>query len=257
MSLGKRALGKGLDALIPKQVQTVENKEFIYIDTSSITPNPYQPRQSMDPVELAELSQSIKEKGFLQPVVVRRVASGYELVAGGRRIEAAKLAGLERIPAVLKELDDKESFVLAIVENLQRKDLDAVEEATAFKRLLEEFEFSLDDIARFVSKDKSTIANTMRLLRLPVEARRALQKGLISRSQARTILSLNSETEQVRLLHEILSGGMTVREIERRTKEVSGKKKAILLSPRWKVRCRPRLEQRFECLIKRTIQVRS
>ena len=221
----KRALGKGLDALIPKKTEGISSRELMQIPVGEIIPNRRQPRQNMDSQELNQLSLSIKEKGLLQPVVVRKIDTGYELVAGGRRFEAAKLAGLKFVPALVKELDDKESFVLAIVENLQRSDLNPMEEALAFKRLMDEFNYSLDDIARFVSKDKTTVANALRLIKLPVEVRRALEKGLISRSQARTILSLAAETEQVRMLHEILSGGVTVREIERRAQEMAPRKK--------------------------------
>jgi ParB family chromosome partitioning protein len=218
----RRGLGKGLEALIPKKIisEVQGGKEKLFeIPLGQIKTNPYQPRHEMDQGELRELSNSIKENGFIQPLLVRTIREGeYELVAGGRRLEAAQMLGLATVPAMVKEVSDKESFVLAIVENLQRKDLNAIEEAEAFKRLMEEFAMNLDDIARFVGKDKTTVANGLRLLKLPVEIRRALQKGLISRSQARTILGLPTDIEQVKLFHEILSGPMTVREIEARAK---------------------------------------
>jgi len=228
----RRALGKGLEALIPKKIEAVleaPKAGLAEIPVDQIKTNPYQPRQEMDQQELRELSNSIKENGFIQPLVVRKLAENeYELVAGGRRYEAARLLKLEKVPVVVKEVSDKESFVLAIVENLQRKDLNAIEEAEAFKRLMDEFTMNLDDIARFVGKDKTTVANSLRLLKLPVEIRRALQKGLISRSQARTILGLPTDIEQVKLFQELLSGPITVREIEQRAKEAkiaAGKKK--------------------------------
>jgi len=183
-----------------------------------VMPNRYQPRQDMDEQELRELSQSLKENGFIQPLLVRKAGENYELVAGGRRLEAAKMAGFTHVPVIVKEVSDKDSLVLAIVENLQRKDLNAIEEAQAFKRLMDDFSFSLDDLSRFVSKDKTTVANTLRLLKLPLEVRRGLQKGLISRSQARTILGLPTDIEQVKLFHELLNGPITVRDIEARTK---------------------------------------
>ncbi len=220
----RKVLGKGLEALIPKRAPGDPAPELCMLEVGAIRPNPYQPRQEMDPAELAELGRSLKEKGFLQPVVVRQTDQGYELIAGGRRLEAARLAGLTQVPAMVKELDEKESFVCAIVENLQRRDLNALEEAQAFHRLMEEFHFSLEDVARLVSKDKTTVANTLRLLKLPLEVKRALQKGLLSRSQARTILSLATETEQLRMLHEILAGGMTVRDLEARARRTKGKK---------------------------------
>ena len=226
----KRALGKGLDALIPKKSELIpianaDNE----IAIEQILPNRYQPRQDMDSQELRELADSLKENGFIQPLLVRKAGENYELVAGGRRFEAAKLAGFTRVPVVVRDLSDKDSLVLAIVENLQRKDLNAIEEAQAFKRLMDDFLFSLDDLARFVSKDKTTVANTLRLLKLPLEVRRGLQKGLISRSQARTILGLPTDIEQIKLFHELLNGPVTVREIEARTKAAkvaAGRKKA-------------------------------
>ena len=215
----KRALGKGLDALIPKKSEAMSvNNTDHEVAIEQIIPNRQQPRQEMDIQELRELSDSLKEVGFIQPLLVRKAGENYELVAGGRRLEAAKLAGFTHVPVVVKEISDKDSLVLAIVENLQRKDLNAIEEAQAFKRLMDDFSFSLDDLSRFVSKDKTTVANTLRLLKLPLEVRRGLQKGLISRSQARTILGLPTDIEQVKLFHELLNGPITVREIEARTK---------------------------------------
>jgi ParB family transcriptional regulator, chromosome partitioning protein len=219
----KRALGKGLDALIPKKSELVpiantENEVAI----GQILPNRHQPRQEMDTLELRELSESLKANGFIQPLLVRKAGDNYEVVAGGRRFEAAKLAGFTHVPVVVRELSDKDSLVLAIVENLQRKDLNAIEEAQAFKRLMDDFSFSLDDLARFISKDKTTVANTLRLLKLPLEVRRGLQKGLISRSQARTILGLPTDIEQIKLFHELLSSPITVREIEVRTRVAKG-----------------------------------
>jgi len=215
----KRALGKGLEALIPKKSEMISvNNTDHEVTIERVMPNRYQPRQDMDEQELRELSQSLKENGFIQPLLVRKAGENYELVAGGRRLEAAKMAGFTHVPVIVKEVSDKDSLVLAIVENLQRKDLNAIEEAQAFKRLMDDFSFSLDDLSRFVSKDKTTVANTLRLLKLPLEVRRGLQKGLISRSQARTILGLPTDIEQVKLFHELLNGPITVRDIEARTK---------------------------------------
>jgi ParB family chromosome partitioning protein len=134
--------------------------------------------------------------------------------------------GLNEIPTIIRELDDKDTFIFAITENLQRKDLNAIEEAEAFMRLIDEFEFTHDDIARFVGKDKTTVVNSLRLFKLPKEIKDALRKGLISRSQARTILALEREEDQQRLFHEILKGGLSVREIERKVQRVSKKKKS-------------------------------
>lgn len=225
----KRVLGKGLDALIPRRIPAQDTaKEFTYLPLHKIRPGKYQPRQEINETELSELSRSIKEKGMIQPIIARKVGEdSYEIVAGGRRFQAAKSLGLNEIPTIIRELDDKDTFIFAITENLQRKDLNALEEAEAFRRLIDEFEFTQDDIARFVGKDKTTIVNALRLFKLPKEIQEALKKGLISRSQARTILALEREDDQQKLFHEILKGGLSVREIERKVQRISKKKKSV------------------------------
>lgn len=223
----KRALGKGLDALIPKKTtQPIEKQEFVRLSLAQIKPSVWQPRQETGEKEMEELRQSIEQEGIIQPVIVRKLASGdFELVAGSRRYEAAKMLDMETIPAIIKELSDKDTFVLAIVENLQRKDLNPLEEAEAFKRLMHDFKFSLDDIARFVCKDKTTVANSLRLLKLPQQIRQALREGLLARTQARTILALPTVAAQLGLFREILDKSLSVRDIEKKTKGATRKKK--------------------------------
>ncbi|MDD5584070.1 MAG: ParB/RepB/Spo0J family partition protein, partial [Candidatus Omnitrophica bacterium] len=192
-----------------------------------IQPSRYQPRKDMEPAELEELTRSIKEKGFIQPILVRKVGQDtYEIVAGGRRYQAAKSLGLNEIPTIIKELDDKDTFVCAIVENLQRKDLNPMEEAGAFQRLTDEFEFTQDDIAKFVGKDKTTIVNALRLFKLPQDIQEALRNGRISRSQARTLLAVENREEQALLFRQILNEKLSVREIENRVRTASKKKRA-------------------------------
>jgi len=211
----KRVLGKGLDALIPKKATLPATpREFAYLSLEKLQPGKYQPRQDFNEKDLEELSQSIKEKGVIQPLVVRKASEDkYEVIAGERRYQAAVLLKLTQVPVIIKDIDDKEALTVAIIENLQRKDLNAIEEAQAFKRLMEEFEFTLDTVAKFVSKDKTTISNTLRLLKLPEEIKKALSRGLISRSQARAILGLANEEEQKKLFQQILAGPLPVREI--------------------------------------------
>ncbi|MFH1768444.1 MAG: ParB/RepB/Spo0J family partition protein [Candidatus Omnitrophota bacterium] len=223
----RRVLGKGLEALIPKRPQEETSfKEFAYLPVEQVRLGKYQPRQKIDDKELQELSKSIKEKGFIQPIVVRRVDDKtFEVVAGARRFHCAKLLGINKIPTLIRELDDKDTFMLAIAENLQREDLNPLEEALAFKRLIEEFGLTQDGIGKFLGKDKSSIANTLRLLKLPVDIQKALSQGVITRTQARTILSLEKESEQEKMFHQILQEGLSVREIERRVKRVSPKKR--------------------------------
>lgn len=223
----KRVLGKGLDALIPKKTAVVSpEKDFTYLPLGKIRLGKYQPRREIIGDELEELSQSIKEKGFIQPIVVRKIGDDeYEIIAGGRRYSAAKLLNLKEIPAMIKDLDDKDTLVVAIVENLQRKNLNPIEEAEAFKRLMWEFEFALEDIAKVVGKDKTTVANMLRLLKLPDEIKEALRKGILTCSQGRTILGAEKKEDQEKIFKMILNGGVSVRELERKVKKISAKKK--------------------------------
>ncbi len=224
----RKVLGRGLDALIPKKTAAMLPREFTHLPLSRVRPAKNQPRQEVSEKELGELTQSIKAKGFIQPIIARRSADGsYEVVAGERRYQAAKSLGLKEIPTIIKELDDKDAFILAIIENLQRQDLNPIDEARAFQRLIDEFEFSLGDIAQFVSKDKTTVVNALRLLKLPDTIKQALQKGIITRTQARTILGVEKLQAQEKLFHQILKQGLSVREIEKKARVVSGKKKTI------------------------------
>jgi len=224
----KKVLGRGLDALMPQKASTVISREFSYLPLNKVIPAKNQPRQEMGEKELKELAQSIKEKGLIQPIVVRKLSGGfYEVVAGERRYHAAKSLGLNEIPTIIKELNEQEAFVIAIVENLQRKDLNPIEEAEAFKRLLDEFMFSLENIAQFVGKDKTTVVNTLRLLKLPDNIQQALRDGIITRTQARTILTAERLQDQEKLFHQILKEGLSVRDIEKKARLVSKKKKTI------------------------------
>ena len=222
----KRALGRGLDALIPKKAGAITSKEFSYMPLDKIIPAKNQPRQRFDKSELEELANSIKEKGIIQPILVRKIGGDkFEIVAGERRFQASKSLGLKEIPTIVKEISDQEAFVLAIVENLQRKNLNPIEEAKAFSKLIAEFNFSLADVAQFVSKDKSTIVNALRLLKLPSKIKEALEENVITRTQARSILGMEKISDQERLLEQIISQGLTVREIEKKAKAKSLKRK--------------------------------
>ena len=224
----KRVLGRGLEALIPKRSSGKTEREFVYLPIDSIKASKYQPRQSIDANSLRELSESIKEKGFIQPIVARKLKDGFEIVAGARRFQAAKLLGIKEIPTIIKELNDKDTFMLAIMENLQRKNLNPLEEALAFKRLMEEFGLTLEDVGKVLGKDKSSIANTLRLLKLPSEIQEALRRGIIARTQARTILAFATEKEQIDIFHQMLKEGLSVRDLERRVKRASPKTKKPL-----------------------------
>jgi ParB family chromosome partitioning protein len=220
----RRVLGKGLDALIPRK-EIIKENDLVYLPLQKIKPSPYQPRTEVDQQELNELTQSIKEKGLIQPIVVRRKGEEYQVVAGHRRFNAAKALGINELPALIKELSDKDTLIYAMVENIQRKDLNPLEEALGFQRLHDEFGLTHEAIGALVGKDKTSVSNTLRLLKLPGEIRDALKKGLINRSQARTLLGLDDSKKQRILFYKILQEKTSVREIEDRVRKTSAKKR--------------------------------
>lgn len=191
------------------------------IAIGSIVPNPHQPRLHFDEVKLAELSDSIKEYGILQPLIVTKTATGYELIAGERRLQAAKRAGLAVVPVVVKEVGNQEKLELAIIENIQRHDLNPIEEAKAYLRLAEEFGLSQEDVAKKMGKSRSTVANTLRLLTLPVEIQRAVIDGKLSEGHAKALLAIDNSEKQRALFELILKEELTVRETEEKARSVA------------------------------------
>ena len=214
----QHGLGRGLGALLssPGPASTAEGSgaAIVELPTASIMANPKQPRKDFDDKALQDLSDSLKQSGLLQPVVVRRVGDGYQLVVGERRWRAAKLAGIERIPAVVREATDAQTLELALVENLLREDLNPMEEAEAYQRLLAEFAWTQEDLAQRVARDRSSIANCLRLLKLPDVIQADLRAGRLTMGHARALLSLDSPAEQLRLREEILTHSWSVRATE-------------------------------------------
>jgi ParB family transcriptional regulator, chromosome partitioning protein len=209
VSVARRSgLGRGLDALLPK----VDKGGVEQINLEQLHVSPYQPRKRIDPEAIAELAASIAEKGVLQPLLVRPSDSGYEIVAGERRFRAAKQAGLTTVPVIVKNLSDQETLEIAIIENLQREDLNAVEEALAFKKLME-FGLSQEDVAKAVGKSRSAVANTLRLLQLSETALAALADERITAGHARAILA-QPESDQDWALKQILENSLNVRQAE-------------------------------------------
>lgn len=211
------SLGRGLEALIPKKtiVEAVDTTGVQQIPVGNISPNPRQPRQNFDEKALQELSDSVKRHGVLQPLVVTSLGGGnYELVAGERRLQASKIAGLESVPAIVRTVGEQEKLEIAIVENVQRHDLNPVEEAEAFVRLIEEFTLTQEEVAAKVSKSREYVSNTIRLLGLAALAKQALREGKITRGHAKAMLGLGTEDEQVAMLDRILSEGLSVRDVE-------------------------------------------
>lgn len=208
----RHGLGRGLGALLPPTPDSAVIATELSID--AITPNPQQPRKDFNDSSLRDLAASLGQTGVLQPVVVRRVGQGYQLIVGERRWRAAKLAGLTRIPAVVRDATDAQSLELALVENLLREDLNPMEEAEAYQRLLAEFGWTQEELAQRIDKDRTSIANGLRLLRLPEEIQADLRSGRLTMGHARALLALTSVAEQLRLRDEILAHDWSVRTTE-------------------------------------------
>lgn len=208
----KRGLGRGLAALLSPMV--AEGQQFQDLSVDAILTNPNQPRKSFDSASLQELVSSMRQTGVLQPVVVRPSGDYYQLIVGERRWRAAKLAGLSTIPAVVREATDAECLELALIENLLREDLNPMEEAEAYQRLLAEFEWTQEELARRVGKDRTSIANCLRLLKLPAIIQDDLRAGRLTMGHARALLSLTSPAEQLKLREEILTHSWSVRATE-------------------------------------------
>ena len=227
--MGKRnVLGRGLGALIPgadeeatmppqssSEDTAATGQQVVQIDVSTIEPNPHQPRMEFDPETVDELAQSIREKGIIQPITVRKFGDGYQLVAGERRLRAARQAGLQTVPALLLSIGtDQEMMELSLIENIQREDLNPLEEARAYRMLIEQCYLTQEDVAQRVGKNRSTVANILRLLSLPAEVRDALQADRISMGHARALLGLEDERLQVTLCKQIIARGLSVRRVE-------------------------------------------
>ena len=254
-------LGRGLSSLIPQKSQRISepDKDFNYFDPAAgraddfsqptydratiqeievgrIVPNPHQPRFHFDEQKLQELADSIKEHGIIQPIVASRNGDGFEIIAGERRYQAAKLAGLERVPVIVRDVTEQQKLELAIIENIQRHDLNPVEEAKSYQKLMEDFDFNQEQLAVKMGKSRSAVANKLRILNLPVEIQRALMEGKISEGHAKAILALDSPEKQKTLFDLILKNGLTVRQTEDKTKEVSVRthKRTVSLDPEQK-----------------------
>jgi len=223
----KKVLGRGLASLIPGVGAGEEagarpaQKNFFECDIEKIVPNTYQPRKIFTQEALEELTESIKVHGIIQPLVVRQRDGHYELIAGERRWRAAQKAGLKKVPVVVKDLEgDQPSLELAIIENIQREQLNCIEEAIAYQQLMDEFQLSQEDIATRVGKNRATIANTMRLLRLPAVIREDLTSGVLTMGHARALLALESSEDQLKLREMVIKKKMSVRETERQVNDL-------------------------------------
>lgn len=216
--MSKKALGKGIDALIHQveEPETHDKGEVQKAALRNIEPNPYQPRNRFNEDALAELSESIKQQGVIQPLVVEKNSQGgYTIIAGERRYRAARMAGLSEVPIVVRRFSDEEKLEIALIENIQREDLNPIEEAKAYKQLMDRYELNQEALSRKIGKKRSTVANAVRILKLPEDMQDSIVEGTLSPGHARAILSVVNPADQRILYSRILSDGLSVREAER------------------------------------------
>jgi ParB family chromosome partitioning protein len=218
----RKALGKGLSALLPDPDPPAEGSQTLEVALESLEPNPYQPRGPLTPEAVAELAQSLKESGLIQPILVRRRGGDrYQIIAGERRFRAAQSLGLASVPVTIRDVPDDRLLELALVENIQREELTCLEEAQAYQRLHDEFHMTQEEVAQKVGKDRATVANALRLLRLPKEIRALLGEGRLDAGHGRALLGLPSSDDQLALGREAARKGFSVREVERRVAAMS------------------------------------
>jgi len=230
MPMQKKGLGRGLSALIPSasetRIETRSEQAPFEIAVDRITPSPFQPRRAFDEGKIAELAGSIRNQGIIQPLVVRPKGDGFELIAGERRWRAAMKAGLSRVPVGVREASDHEALQLALVENLQREDLNPIEEANGYRRLQEEFHWSQEEMAEKVAKSRPAVANALRLLSLPTEVQQEVSAGNLPAGQARALLGLHTEPLMVSACREVIAKGLSTRETEKMVRHlVMGRKR--------------------------------
>ncbi|MFH0924737.1 MAG: ParB/RepB/Spo0J family partition protein [bacterium] len=224
----KRALGRGLDALIPPPLINIDEedkgKRIVNLPLGDVIPNKFQPRKTFDEKKLEELANSIREKGVIQPIIVHKVEDKYEIVTGERRWRAVQKTGFKDIPAIIRDVSEKEKLELALIENIQREDLNPLEEAEAYKEIMERLSLTHEEVAKRVGKERCTISNSVRLLKLPEEIKCALISNTITTGHARAILTLEEE-KQTTLCKEIVEKKLTVRDTENYVKEIVQRKK--------------------------------
>lgn len=221
MAEKRPALGRGLSALIPDAPAPATPERSLEVDSDLLRPNRFQPRSTMDDAKIEELARSIKSNGIIQPIVVRKVDGGYEIIAGDRRWRASQRAGLLKVPVVVRDIPEDRLLAVALIENIQREDLNPIEEAQAYRKLGDDYHLTQEQIADAVGKDRSSIANYVRLLKLPQEVRANVASGALSMGHARAILGLADDVAQLRLSREVVSKNLSVRETEALVKKAT------------------------------------
>lgn len=226
----RKALGKGIGALIPEK-QGEREEKIIYVQTEQIKPNPFQPREYFNTQGIEELAQSIREKGVIQPLLVRRKGGNYELIAGERRLRAANLLNLKELPIIVKEVEDRDSLEMALIENIQREGLNAIEEAHAYQYLIDKFQVTQDKISEVLGKSRVSVTNTLRLLKLPLEIQDEIKKERLSFAHGRALLEIEDDNLKRRLAQETISRDLSVRELENLIKHSRPKRAKKKIGP--------------------------
>ena len=221
----RKALGRGLSALFPETVISENDKGFFYCPVESISPNPNQPRQNFNDSELTELANSIKEKGIIQPILVSKAKDGFQLIAGERRWRAAQKAGLDKIPVWIRDVSPAEALELALIENIQRKDLNPIEESSAYQELIQKFHLTQEALSKRVGKDRSTIANFLRLLKLPAIIQQDLIDDQLTTGHARVLVTIESPLAQKEIRDIIIKKSLSVRQTEALVRKILAPKK--------------------------------
>ena len=252
----RKALGKGIGALIPERESKEKEERIVYVKLEQIKLNPFQPREDLNNQSMEELTQSIKEKGIIQPILVRHKGEYYEIIAGERRYRAANLLNLKEIPVIIKEVEDRDSLELSLIENIQRENLNPIEEARAYQYLIDKFELTQEKISEVLGKARVTVTNTLRLLKLPQEIQDEIKKGFLSFAHGKALLEVEDANQQRRLAKEIISKGLSVRELEnliksQRTRLTKPRiKKSVLQEPYLAV-----LEQEFQRILATKVRI--
>jgi ParB family chromosome partitioning protein len=240
----KKGLGKGIESIIP--ISNIKDRTYVMeVDIDQLTPNLYQPRQDFDQEKMDELKESIKAHGIIQPIIVRESTQGYEIVAGERRLKAARELGLEKIPVIIRQFNNLKTFEVALVENIQREDLNPIEQAFAFKRLVEEFHLTHQELAAITGKSRAFVSNTLRLLSLNEWVRGRVASGKISFGHAKVLLSLEDKQVQQEFGQKIIEQELSVRDLEKLLERWIKKKDKNIASDKKKIQYFPELEKRL------------
>jgi len=242
--MAKKGLGKGLESIIP--ISNIKDRSYVMeIDVDQLTPNLYQPRQDFDQEKLDELKESIKAHGIIQPIIVRESSQGYEIVAGERRFKAARELGIKKIPVIIKQFNNLKTFEVSLVENLQRDDLNPIEQAFAFKRLVDEFSLTHQELAEITGKSRTFISNTIRLLNLDEWVRERVASGKISFGHAKVLLSLDDKQMQQKFGQKIIEHNLSVRDLELIVEQWEKRKEKDSLTKKQNIQYFPELEKKL------------